>query len=122
MVKLKKKKITLLVYILVINTQYVYKLHFFTTPKDMLDPCRARVKLGFYPALQHRIASGIVYQNDDECHHQIVILVKVVNDAAPCFPPFLHCITHEQPIRKVGFRSNFFGNYTEPQQEFVDSH
>ena len=23
-------------------------------------------------------------QNDDECHNQMVILVKVINDAAPC--------------------------------------
>ena len=26
-------------------------------------------------------------QNDDKCHHQIIILVKVVNDAAPWKSP-----------------------------------
>ena len=25
-----------------------------------------------------------IYKNGEECHHQIVILVKVINDTAPC--------------------------------------
>ena len=27
---------------------------------------------------------NLLRQNYDECHHQIAILVKVINDAAPC--------------------------------------
>ena len=33
--------------------------------------------------------NNLLGQNDDECHHQIIILVKVVNDTAPwCKPSF----------------------------------
>ena len=32
--------------------------------------------------------NNLLGQNDEQCHHQIIILVKVVNDASPwCKPP-----------------------------------
>ena len=49
---------------------------------------------------------NLLRQNDDKCHHQIVILVKVVNDAATPWPELRknsYCSISRSQLKKINF-------------------
>ena len=44
---------------------------------------------------------NLLRQNDDKCHHQIVILVEVVNDAAPWWNPQINLDKVEEGLLAI---------------------